>query len=328
MKPYPWSNIRKTARTDAVLKSRHELKSSVKAYFLKDLNEDAGLLLEFHSSSGLEHIDKAPKLENIEYEVDLVRRHILIFLRDKSAEKEFYILCRDILETLEKRNNDAVDENVAQIINTLVKWRRLFMRQESGMSKSVAIGLWGELHVMLNILEPIIGISDAIRAWSGPTGGEQDFGWKKILVEVKTSTATHDRVIEISSLDQLDIASGRIVLAVLSVLASSKHSSGAASINDLILKIRDISGITESDLLSLEGNLLAVGYDEKLDQVNEPYEFNELMFFDIDEDFPALTRKNVPIEIKSCRYNLELSLLSQWKLEEEALIKEISDAVN
>ena len=57
-----------------------------------------------------------------------------------------------------------------------------------------------------------ISPSDAVLAWNGPKGHEQDFSYNGSLLEVKCQLSSRDRIVNIASLEQLDGVSGQILL--------------------------------------------------------------------------------------------------------------------
>ena len=100
-------------------------------------------------------------------------------------------------------------------------------------------GLVGELGVLDNLLFPVIGVSEAVRCWTGPLGAPKDFeiGW--ICIEAKARRGTTMSHVSVSSEHQLDSSgTGSLYLHVAEVVTASEDTPDAVTITEIAGGIR------------------------------------------------------------------------------------------
>lgn len=241
---------------------------------------------------------------------ELDNRWILTFelLRDEQQDV-FAILCCDIIQSSCLVPNEQ--EALASVIKRYRQWTKLLELQRSGlMDEHMRKGLLGELLFLENYLESCHSKLYAVNGWTGPEGSDQDFmyteGWYEIkTVGVSSSNAT------ISSLEQLDCyEEGELVIMRVDKVAPSK--ANAISLNDLVSRIR---AKLSSDLEAKEifqQKLASYGYIDLQEYSQTKYYFSKMHRYIVNESFPRLTKKNVPNEITSSHYELNLPSLDNW----------------
>ena len=110
-------------------------------------------------------------------------------------------------------------------------WANFLKPSRSGLSFSEFIGLFGELYVLAEYINPVLSAKESIRAWIGPENKKQDFTLDDWAIEVKTTTSGDKQTIRISSLDQLDKITTHLYL--LRVVVTPATTGDGISLGEL-----------------------------------------------------------------------------------------------
>jgi len=222
----------------------------------------------------------------------------------------FAILCCDVIE----HSSVAISEKEALelVISRYKQWSRLLELQKSGlMDENSRKGLLGELLFLDQRIDASESALSAIQGWSGAEAADQDFMYPEGWYEVKSVNVAATSI-TISSLEQLDCKDeGELVIMRIDKVAPERI--GAISLNDIV---HQISGklSTHMDALDLfRTKLTAYGYIDLQDYSEQKYHYSALQRYRVDESFPQLTRKSVPVQIVSLRYELNLPSLADWQ---------------
>jgi hypothetical protein len=211
----------------------------------------------------------------------------------------FGALCVDVLARLES----APRQPERTLHETLGEWRALFSGSGQLLSVRRLAGLFGELTVLLRLLER----SDhALAAWVGPQGDRHDFTWSGHAVECKTSLADEGRRVRVHGLDQLEPPdAGRLLLAFLRVDGSPVEGVSVPELVERALPLVD-----GADLMN---RLELVGYRPDDAEHYSKIRFTALddLWFEVEGDFPGLTTGSFvggpPTEVTDVDYTLDLS---------------------
>lgn len=230
-------------------------------------------------------------------------------LLSNEQEGVFAIFCSDIIENSRPASNEK--EALALVIDRYKQWSRLLETQRSGlMDESSRKGLFGELLFLQRRIEESNSALATIRGWVGADGADQDFVYEDGWHEVKSIGASVTSV-TISSLEQLDCADeGELV--VLRIDKAAPDKAGALSLNDMVQKI---SNKLTDDVAALElfrSKLTAYGYIDIQEYSEQKYYCSDMQWYRVDDTFPSLTRRNVPIQVESLSYKLNLSSMTDW----------------
>ena len=224
-------------------------------------------------------------------------------------ESVFVILCSDIIEHSRPASNEK--EALALVISRYKQWSRLLESQRSGMmDENSRKGLLGELLFLQELIEESNSALTVIQGWVGADGADQDFMYEDSWHEVKSIGAATTSV-TISSLEQLDCArEGELVIMRIDKAAPDK--AGALSLNDAVRQIS--SKLTDiSDALDLFHLKLSIyGYIDLQQYSEQKYYCSGLQRYSVNDTFPRLTRRNVPIQVGSLHYELSLPSLASW----------------
>jgi hypothetical protein len=246
------------------------------------------------------------------------RKSLIIFLFNSAQEDTFRILCHDLVHSTQEILPSDIESVIACIFNRLISWQELLKnKKKKRLSKAQRIGLFGELLFLNNYMAKYVGPRIAVESWQGPLGHEQDFVFSGSLFEIKTQITTSDRSVSIASMDQLDIISGPIWMVHQGISPCSGGEPDCASLNQLVEKILTILSTDNYSRDIFFRNLEFIGYEYDITYEDEMYQLSFSNAFDVDESFPAITRKQVGAAVVALTYKLSISELDQWKKDDK-----------
>ena len=233
-------------------------------------------------------------------------------LSEKTQEEVFETLCADLI------NFSQGGSSQKQVLSRLAKryhqWNLLLAHQKSGLlSESERKGLFGELTYLSFILKQGNSPQKSIQGWVGPDGADQDFVYADGWYEIKSVGAAAECV-TISSLQQLDSElPGKLVVMRIDKCAP-EHQKGK-SLLSLVHEILDIIQTSPDAIALFESKLMNYGFIALPDYAEYKYHFSGVLSYNVDEAFPRLTAKNVPIQVSSVQYTVSLAGIEAWKEE-------------
>lgn len=172
-------------------------------------------------------------------------------------------------------------------------------------------GLLGEMKFLQDFMMPKYGLKDAVLSWSGPDFAKQDFVLENTWFEVKTVSADAE-VVSISSIDQLDTdVPGELV--VMKVSPTGPKDSSGCTLNGLYKRIL-VKLENDPELrFSFKGKMLEAGYYPNPYYDGCVYRFEQQNHYEVNCDFPAIRRKNLPNAITKVQYQLSLSAIDRFR---------------
>ncbi|MFD7708078.1 PD-(D/E)XK motif protein [Streptomyces sp. NPDC059786] len=215
----------------------------------------------------------------------------------------FTELCLDVLQAAAGMPRTPVKA----LHRVLDRWKALFRTEGAPLGPEQLAGLFGELTVLIGLLERDPG---AHRLWRGPDGHRHDFTSGVTALEVKAGITDGARRPRIHGLDQLDPPEGGMLgLVWLRLQRSSGNSPGTAFV-DLVeraLHLCDDEGAV-LDLLAAAGYRLADA--ERYHDVR--FSVIEERWYRVGPDFPSLTGRalaaaGVPVTALDVEYSIDLS---------------------
>jgi hypothetical protein len=213
----------------------------------------------------------------------------------------------------------------AALARRLTAWQRMLSRgQLTGMAPPERAGLYGELLVLRDLILPAIG-SDALRAWSGPSGAPQDFAYLSTSVEVKTVSRPSPGSCRISNEHQLDDTSLSALFLVHQVVVIAAEGFTLA---ELIDELRG-DPLVRADLACFENCLLEYGWLDahRTQYAQDRYQLARRRGFSIGDDFPRLVPLTLPLGISDVSYTLDLSSCGPHQVDEETVRHALTHAV-
>ena len=242
-----------------------------------------------------------------EAEVELV-------LSDAQHRDIFDLLVRDLVEAAEQPGDEGV--GVTRLLARLSDWQQLLRRlSPRGLSDEGQRGLWGELWALREVVAPALGMRDAVNAWRGPMGSDQDFQMGTLCMEVKTSAAHDLDRVPIASERQLEVPEDVVLVLVgLSLDARVRHGE---TLPDMIRAVR--AAAAEAGCLSLmDDRLERCGYGvEDANLYGETgYSVRSFEPFRVGAGFPRLVSTDLPAGVSDVRYRVSLASCGPHRMSE------------
>lgn len=262
-----------------------------------------------------------PTLENLEVKLEshTTEFKILIVGKNRELDSKFTVMCFDIAQS--SKDSLSSSEALERVGKSLSIWADLFKTSTPvKMSTSQAIGLWGEIKILGDILkERIQSVDVIVRGWRGPNGDQKDIGFNHRRIEIKTQLSTQKSQLGISSLDQLD-DNDKMLIVILNRISPA---DGGDSISDLVERILDHIKENKEAVLDFRRKIILARFDDSDDQCKAKYTCNEMLIYKVNDSFPRLTTKNVPAGIVSAQYNVLCSAITSFKIKWPTLIEDM-----
>lgn len=231
---------------------------------------------------------------------------LVLELRDNEQSSLFRALCADILRATSELALGDNSTGVRRVISRIERWQELLKkRKDQILSRQEIIGLVGELLFLKDRVMPRLRPQEAVAAWRGAHKDEQDFAIGEWIIEIKTQLSTADQFLKISSEAQLDTTSGPVMLIHQTIAAAPESDPTALTLNRMVSSIRSAllhSGASALDVF--EAGLIAAGYDIRPEYDEEGWIPVRCRMFEITEDFPRLTPKNLPAGVQNVTYRI------------------------
>lgn len=242
------------------------------------------------------------ELEDGSYSLRFVLNYI-------SLDELFIKLCWDLINSSYNSS-----QPIPYILSRFDMWIRLLQRKGEGLlPDAIRKGLAGELLYIKDLLLDKKETEIVLNSWVGPEGADQDFLFINTWSEIKAVSISATAV-SISSLQQLEQQSvGSLIVYFMD--KTSSQGINTFSLPQLIDEIKEL--ISESKLIDLFLCKLAMyGYcasdNDKYSEMR--YNYIEKREYKVDESFPKLIRKNVPTGINSAIYQIDLSVIEQFRI--------------
>jgi hypothetical protein len=234
---------------------------------------------------------KIPKSTNI---IKIYKRfdediNLYVFSITNNDYNELFIKMYDdiINVTRAMRKEDIA---LKRFFTRFLMWNRMFLQPNNTfLSLSQIIGLYGELQFLVYLVDTGLSIEETIGGWYGPSKDKKDFHFNHIWYEIKTTKFGSNKV-KISSIEQLEdpMPGELIVYEYDSVSAESRLSSLYTLIEYIIDRIEDL------DILDLfVSKLDSIGYshDEYYKELN--FLIKKMHTILIDEDVKVVRRSQL-----------------------------------
>jgi Putative PD-(D/E)XK family member, (DUF4420) len=233
----------------------------------------------------------------------------------------FLTIVRDIFTVL--KSPLGTDEKLLfrMLLARIIAWQDFMERGRLPvLSIEAEIGLVGELGVLSDLIKSGVPAQDAVESWQGPLNGIWDFETRRGAIEAKSTLSTNGFPVKIGALDQLD--DSRISPLLLVGVRLAINDSGV-TLPELAGNLRENMVGSPTTFATFTRRLLLAGFsDLYADQyVNRFLRINE-RFFLVDENFPRLTRADIPSEITDVSYTLDLDKIRIAPLQPDQIIKQ------
>jgi hypothetical protein len=217
-----------------------------------------------------------------------------------------------LVSDLAAKSADAANESVALdlFLDTLAEWQELLTARASRLSESALRGLIAELWFGFESGAHEHPVQEVARSWAGPLGGAQDFQFPAPGYNFEVKSLRLGRTsVEISSEEQLD--GYNIKLAVVSIEEVTALSDGI-TLPRLVISIRSkLKDAMDRAEFNRRFVRLGVNPDEPW-YAEHVYAIRRLQVFNVNENFPALRRSQLPQEIERTTYHVDIQHLRQF----------------
>lgn len=228
-------------------------------------------------------------------------------LDNKDLLEYFCTFCEDLFESTKSIKDDA--SAYKQLSERYFSWKKLFRPHAGSMSDSEIVGLLGELLFMDERMIPEWGVPIALSSWTGPEKTHKDFSTDDVWYEIKTINSGKNTV-KISSLEQLD--SDKEGFLIVYDLEKMSPTFNGLKLNHLVQKLLHKMGSTYREEFITKLSLY--NYDFSPNYDNFVYSVVGCSTYAVKDNFPRLSRKNIPSEIDKVQYEINLSDIEEYKL--------------
>lgn len=243
---------------------------------------------------------------------------ILIKLNDA----DFIDLFNDLILSLYLKIKDLNDPDyyARELISSFYKWADFFDDKiTSRLNNDQIKGLFGELFVLNRYLKQSDSktIDKILNSWKGPYNIAHDFVFDTKNIEVKTKEESKP-FIKISSEYQLEKEFDKGL--ELLVISLKTDMIKGISIHDLLKEATIYIRQNFGDLSILYRTLAQIGLTTESSTEYNNYRFivSRTNSYDCEpDDFPKLSVSNLPQEITKLSYNLRITTLNNFMLEEK-----------
>lgn len=232
-------------------------------------------------------------------------------LMDDEMDGLFYKFCDDLIEQTRDLKNAA--DGYQAIINRFFQWKKMFITSKKILlTEPEIMGLIGEILFLRGNLAERIGLSEALKSWSGQELTHKDFSYMDDWFEVKAVSRGNETV-RISSLEQLESENeGELIVYTFEKMSMAYNG---ITLNKLVLETKELFK-TEEERESFYTKVALQGYEYNNYYDDYVYEVSICIRYLIGEAFPKLTRDSIPKAIRKAIYDISLVDISIYEIKE------------
>ena len=318
-----WQNIQSSDHPDDLRMRRVDPAHPMDFFYGKDYQ--GNYMFTFRGKIAGEKLPKPTRLAGID--ITLVEREngiweLFMRLIDSTQVDIFKALCTNLMSATRNLKRSQDGAGIQIILNRLKRWQELLKaRKEKLLSQSQIIGLFGELLFLKEFLLTRLSPMDALMVWRGPYGDEHDFLIGSWMIEVKTQLISSDRKLHISSVDQLDITSGQILICYQTLEIAGDKDIAVHSLNSLVDELMDLFNPEHSEVTDmLQAILIEFGYIRREEYDDVRWILHERAYYHVTDEFPALRATMLPIGVEDVRYSIKVEACTPFIVEESEII--------
>jgi hypothetical protein len=236
------------------------------------------------------------------------RTHVTLSLR--LTQPQFSEVFTSLVEDVSRHVAPATSDKAAidALVERLERWQAFLKRHPAeGLSEESQRGLYGELRFLSEQAIPALGIRESVRAWTGPSGTNQDFEFGPVAVEVKVSTSKQHQKLMIASERQLDDTGLQNLLVYY--LSLDVRQGGSDTLVAMVNRVRSqlLRDIVATQ--TFESSLFEAGYLECHASLYQRvgYATRETGFFRVGPGFPRIVEAMLPAGVGDVRYSISVA---------------------
>lgn len=247
------------------------------------------------------------------FELDIVDLHdggknwLALIRQNQGSLDLFSMMSADIAATLANSHFHEESKLFHVFLGRIRAWQEFMKNGGEGLTLEAELGLVGELTCLEMLLDAGIPIYVAVESWKGPEKGIHDFELGTGAIEVKSTLATIGFPATIQSLEQLDNSIRNPLF-----LCACRYRIGntGTTLPERIELLRQRIAIDDVSKQIFNSALFLVGYiDSHAEKYSRKYISIENGFWLVDDSFPRLVSGNVPIGIRSARYEIDIEMV-------------------
>lgn len=214
---------------------------------------------------------------------------------------------------------------VSTVKSVLKDWSRAFALDRGDLTRDQMLGLAGELHVLLRLLDSarVHGHEHVLSWWQGPDSADHDFDLPgRFQIEVKTSGPATDKL-RISSEHQLESKNKPLYLVRVGVEMLQGPTSDSRTLPEMVADI-DARVAGDGAKAVLADLVIRAGLNV-LDRRYEDYHFKVYSadYFQIDESAPRIVPNDLRPGVSHVNYQINLADLKNLQVQEIELLGEL-----
>ena len=325
----PWNNVEQPDRKTEIEAERRAAESPHYYEFYRGKNSDGEYYLSFCGDFKIpsKSLISTANVSVLISPISKKKNQLRFILENPELKGLFRTLCIELI-SVSNEFSAGHDQTVAdKMLKRFKRWIDLLAKAKSKfLSLNEQLGLIGELTFLLSLINTKLTLQDAVKAWRGPFGEEQDFILNKCLLEVKSQLASKDAVVKISSAAQLDTISGRIFICHKTFSNVSEGRAIGYSLNSIVNELRNVLR-NEPDSVrdDFECALLELSYIE-----NQHYDLNifvqqKMEFYELTNGFPCIRGSDLPPEISSVSYSVNLDKCGGYLISEPDVMRNMTN---
>jgi hypothetical protein len=199
------------------------------------------------------------------------------------------------------------------------RWRTMLAGLPgSALSPTEAQGLWGELLVIRNVLQPHWGDA-APEAWTASDPDEKDFRRGSIAVEAKATRVGHPQAVRINGEYQLEAPSDGGTLLLVVVEADVHEGGTGETLTEAVDATRSL--FSAAAAIKLEDRLIQHRYSDADEAAyrSTRYATRAVLWHEVTATFPRLVATDLPVGVGDVNYLLSVDACSSWRIDEPRL---------
>ena len=320
----PWKPIGIAKDRDSIKSRRVDQNYPHNVFWTRDHKDSIGF--RFSSDTNLKNLDNLPRISGI----DITKKKsgqgpiwLDLTLVEKRNSDLFRTICVDLLQFLFPIDKGRDDEAAKAILERLRKWQKLLKAKgsEEFLGPEEQLGLFGELLILRDYFLKKMSPIHAFATWIGPNDSPQDFRHSNLLLEIKTNSASTNRPIKISSLEQLNSRGAELYLIHQLIAVDETEGSTLQELVDSIREEYASTNVNAGELFKIA--LLSVAFQDNERYNQTPWKLYSRKSYLVEEGFPMLTDENVHSSISSVTYNIKIESCSEFIVENREIEEKI-----
>ena len=234
--------------------------------------------------------------------------------KKQAANLDFFLMMTlDLMDLMQKIEAIESAKKFGLFIARIKSWQEFMNRSNDGiLTHEEEIGLIGELELFSSLVKSGLDSFQVLSRWTGPLGKLHDFTTPVGGIEVKTTASKDKFLATIGSLEQLDnLDCGLLYL----VGYQYEEQDAGKTLAERVFEVRAYFESNDSAKFIFDNLLLDLGYVEAQSYLyRKKYTLSEMKILEVTGNFPRLIKSNIPVEIISIKYQIDLNLITSDEL--------------